>query len=498
MTKFEDVPTSTLKKFPHVFDDPKTLPKTIDPFTITTTTGFLPSALPQVALPDVFAPLTAIISRLPVVKDDGTPGLLATYELGPVVDTELPDLTDEVDKLLTADGKRDLHAVTAVFRDYSFLASSYLLEPCWQNWNISPEGGYGLGRDRLPHSVAGPMYRAAELLNLPPFLSYAAGYCLFNYTLESESKGYEYSNLRLIRAFENGIDPKSSEAGFILTHVHMVKETGPLIDGVARILNSLERGGDRTEINDAYRVLLAGMTKIEECMEDMWSNSKPGDYLSFRVFIFGITSQSMFPNGVVYEGIEDNQPLYFRGESGANDSIIPLLDHLLEIPMPETPLTKILHEFRAYRPLPHRQFLAHVRTMSEELGVRNYSSQDPETVFLYLKALDHVRSFRWRHWLFAREYIIKRTAHPTATGGSPIVTWLPNQLSAVMDLMISTYDQHAVPLLKNGLDSQGENLGSFDKYKDQLEDMMTVVRDQREKLAKEVERWCKERGVPAK
>lgn len=56
----------------------------------------------------------------------------------------------------------------------------------------------------------------------------------------------------------------------------------------------------------------------------MWKNSKPGDYISFRVFIFGITSQTMFPNGVVYEGIEDNQPLNFRGESGANDSIVSL------------------------------------------------------------------------------------------------------------------------------------------------------------------------------
>lgn len=90
--------------------------------------------------------------------------------------------------------------------------------------------------------------------------------------------------------------------------------------------------------------------------------------------------------------------------------------------MPNTPLTKILHEFRSYRPVQHRNFLAHVRVKSEELGVRNYSVQDSETVFLYLKALDHVRSFRWRHWLFAREYIIKRTPHPTATGGSPIVT----------------------------------------------------------------------------
>lgn len=98
------------------------------------------------------------------------------------------------------------------------------------------------------------------------------------------------------------------------------------------------------------------------------------------------------------------------------------MDHLLEVAMPSTPLTKILHEFRAYRPLPHREFLAHVRTKAEEVGVQQYSVQDPETAILYLKALDHVRSFRWRHWLFAREYIIKRTPYPTATGGSPIVT----------------------------------------------------------------------------
>lgn len=54
----------------------------------------------------------------------------------------------------------------------------------------------------------------------------------------------------------------------------------------------------------------------------MWGNSKPSEYLSFRVFIFGITNQSMFPNGVIYDGVEDNKPLAFRGESGANDSIV--------------------------------------------------------------------------------------------------------------------------------------------------------------------------------
>lgn len=90
--------------------------------------------------------------------------------------------------------------------------------------------------------------------------------------------------------------------------------------------------------------------------------------------------------------------------------------------MPSTPLTKILHEFRAYRPLPHREFLAHMNSKSQEVGVFDFAKKDTETIILFLKTLNHVRSFRWRHWLFAREYIIRRTPHPTATGGSPIVT----------------------------------------------------------------------------
>ena len=36
-----------------------------------------------------------------------------------------------------------------------------------------------------------------------------------------------------------------------------------------------------------------------------------------------MSSQSMFPHGVVYEGVSE-EPLSFRGESGANDSMVRL------------------------------------------------------------------------------------------------------------------------------------------------------------------------------
>jgi indoleamine 2,3-dioxygenase len=329
-------------------------------------------------------------------------------------------------------------------------------------------------------------------------MSYAASYALYNYSLVNPNLGAsEYSNIRLIRAFERGLDASSSEAGFILTHVHMVQETGPLIAGAIDLLATVEhRPKDVPSAISAFQTLLTTMTRIEAHMEQMWTHSLPKDYISYRTFIFGITSQSMFPNGVIYQGTRygDNKPLYFRGESGANDSIIPLLDHLLEIPMPKNPLTDILRDFRSYRPKPHREFLAWVMSKSAEIGVKNYcthassSNNDPSRLLptLYLKLLDHVRSFRWRHWLFAREYIIKRSSHPTATGGSPIVTWLPNQLFAVMDLMEQVFVDSGLAKLVE----QGE--GQEAKV---VKEIMDNVALQKDKLDKEVRKYCSERGV---
>ena len=318
-------------------------------------------------------------------------------------------------------------------------------------------------------------------------MSYAAAYALYNYKLDDARLGTEvYSNLRLIRAFERGLDPASSEAGFVLTHVHMVSNTGPLISGAMDLLHTIEHSpNNRDEAITALTTMLSAMSRIEASMEQMWSHSQPKDYISYRTFIFGITNQSMFPDGVVYQGCFDDQRQFFRGESGANDSIIPLLDNLCQIPMPANPLTDILKDFRNYRPRQHRLFLSYVESKATELGVREYcSGHGMEVAALFLRLLDHVRSFRWRHWLFAREYIIKRSRHPTATGGSPIVTWLPNQLGAVMELMQDVY-------VRSGLERRVQE--GRDGMKG-LARMMDKVAEQKVRLDKEVERYCLERG----
>ncbi|KAK5658554.1 hypothetical protein OQA88_1947 [Cercophora sp. LCS_1] len=446
-----------------VLDDPLPNDTSLPAFMVSTKRGFLPRMDPIATLPPEFAPLEAILQAMPVKTLDGSPGLLAQSKLGETVDANLPDLTPFVDKYST-----NLPLMNALYRDYSFLASAYLLEPCHTRFT----GGepYGLGRSTLPRNIALPISRCASILAFKPFMEYAGSYALFNYTLISPTQGLVPSNLRLIRAFEHGLDPSSSEAGFVLVHIDMARHSGPLVTSTLQVLSSVQ-SHSRPQLNEGLSSLLSSLRQINTAMETMWTRSKPHQYTSFRTFIFGITSQSMFPHGVVYEGVSD-QPVSFRGESGANDSMIPLVDNLLEIPMPDTPLTEILKDFREYRPSNHREFLGWVRARSEGMGLKEWAVQDGESRKLWVMCLDQVREFRWRHWCFAREYIMKRTRHPTATGGSPIVTWLPNQLGAVLEEMA-----------RLGEGCEG------------CEGVMEVVERQRGMLEREVRRFCEERGV---
>lgn len=455
----------------NVLRDTKPNDTSLPAFMVSTTRGFLPRHEPIIELPSEFDELESILVRMPIKTLNGMPGLLATATLGETVLKELPDLTDAINKY-----QENLPLMNALYRDYSFLASAYLLEPCHERF-MNGES-YGLGRQTLPSVISLPISRCAELAGFKPFMEYAGSYALFNYRLEDPNRGLEYDNLRLIRAFEHGLDPKSSEAGFVLVHVDMVKNSGPLIDGVVSALGACA-ANDREAFDFGMNKVVQAMIKVNKVMDGMWGKSKPGDYTSFRTFIFGITSQSMFPHGVIYEGVSE-EPLSFRGESGANDSMIPLCDNLLQITMPKTPLTSILQDFRSYRPGNHREFLAYVAARSASLSLKSYALAEPSSAALYIRALNQVRDFRWRHWCFTREYILKRTNHPVATGGSPIVTWLPNQLMAVLNAMCEAWEL------------SGGNLGK------DCEDIMEQVITQKESLAKEVEKYCKERNVDIK
>jgi indoleamine 2,3-dioxygenase len=99
-------------------------------------------------------------------------------------------------------------------------------------------------------------------------MEYAGSYALFNYRLEDPTLGLQYENLRLIRAFEHGLDPKSSEAGFVLVHVDMVQNSPPLVDGVVSALDACG-ASDREAFNGGLEKVVSSMTKVNKVMDGM-------------------------------------------------------------------------------------------------------------------------------------------------------------------------------------------------------------------------------------
>lgn len=139
-----------------VLDDLCLEDATLSPLIVSTDRGFLPRMNPISKLPPEFERLEILLEQMPVITASGHAGLLSTGSLGEVVDLELPNLLDAVQLY-----KQDLAIMTALFRDYTFVASAYLLEPCHLRSMQGKE--FGLGRQTLPAQIAQPLCLCAEL-----------------------------------------------------------------------------------------------------------------------------------------------------------------------------------------------------------------------------------------------------------------------------------------------------------------------------------------------
>lgn len=435
-------------------------------------------------MPEKFAPLEHLLQEMPLIKPDGSAGLLAKGLFG-AKSADIPDYTKEIESI------SDHQLLAALFRDYTFWASAYLLEPCNLRFmEKNDTADYGLGREVLPLNIASPLSLVAKKLGAKPFMEYAQSYALYNWKKTDRSGPLQFDNLQVIRTF-SGLP---SEAAFILVHVTMVSRTPKLVAAANDVLKAAEHK-DRNALNAAMKSYCDIMRSINAEMETMWGRSLPEDYQHFRIFIMGTKDQPMFPNGVWYEARDPKNsdkviregPFQYRGESGANDSIIPTTDNLLELTdsMPSNQLTEILKDFRSYRPLAHNTFVKTVYEQAKKAGVKAFSLQDAVTATHYLSILDQVRDFRFRHWNFTKEYIIKRSAHPVATGGSPIVEWLPNQLGAVLNAMQDVAGQIHDDQVPQSM-------------REELTAIRSRITSQSNQLAREVEKLRAERSTGCK
>jgi len=401
----------------------------------------MPSTKPMAVLPKQFEPLENLMKNMSHWQDGKETGLLATNSFRKFVDSDFPDLTEAV---MNSD-PNDAALNTALFRDYSFAASSYILEPCHHTYLET--GDYGIGESELPAKLAKPQVELAKRLGYKqPLLDYGHGYALYNWQYkngkDADPTSDKFQNKDIIKDPQDLLSEMNvirnfhgcgNEDGFILNHVAIVSSTNKQFAANELIMDGLAEK-DRAKFNRGLVKLDKFLKEIESSFMHMWKESRPARYLDFRTFIMGIQGNTdIFPNGVIYRGCFDDKPQAFRGETGAQDSIIPAVDSCLGLSYPNNSLTSYLFELRDYRPYTHQDYINWLAEQSSKHDIKSFAMADSHSAFLMLKAMHKTFTFRHLHFNMVKKYIIDNTKYPRATGGTPITTWLPNQTGACLE-----------------------------------------------------------------
>ena len=375
----------------------------LESFAISPSRGFLPTADPVLVTGIQLFDCT--VGR--VAHD--LPRLMTTGRLRSHLDA-LPDI-DISDLLATADEPR---VTTALMRTYSFLAHAYV-------W-CGPEPA-----TVLPRNIAVPFHAIATHLGRPPVLSYAS-YGLDNWQRIDPAGPVEIGNIRLIQNFLGGLD----EDWFILIHIEIEARAAAAIAAIPDIVRA-------TDDKDVA-ALIDGLTTVEAALRGMHATlcrmTEACDpyiyYTRARPYIHGWKDNPSLPDGLVYEGVGEygGTPQRFRGETGAQSSIIPALDALLGIGHDAGPLHDYLMEMRDYMPPGHRAFVA---ALEAHGGIRHLverrAKKDAALSEAYNACVDGVYRFRQKHLEYAATYIhqqAQRSDNPIeiGTGGTPFMAYL--------------------------------------------------------------------------
>jgi indoleamine 2,3-dioxygenase len=267
----------------------------------------------------------------------------------------------------------------------------------------------------LPHNIAGPLCDVCARLGRPPILSYD-GYALFNWKRFDPAGPIALGNIDTIQNFVHLYD----EHWFILVHVEIEALAARLleaIDGASEALTAGDLSGASTAVKAVAQAVWAQVETLRRIPEKM---DPALYYKTFRPYI-------RFFEGVIYEGI-DSVPMDFRGETGAQSSVVPTVVAFFKIPHSPTMLTDHLADMRRFMPREHRDLIALVERMPDPRGKVDKAP--------YNEALEALATFRETHFEFARRYIEAHERDPRGTGGTPYLKWLGQLIHETRAYMI--------------------------------------------------------------
>ena len=278
----------------------------------------------------------------------------------------------------------------------------------------------------LPEALAKPWTQVANILGRPPILSYAS-YCLDNWYRLNKKENISLENVGLLTNFLGGVD----EDWFVTIHV-CIEDAAREAIGAADSISKLNDKNSVKDFSDQLKLIISSLRKVNAIFSRMPEKCDPYVYYHrVRPFIFGTKDNPDLKKGLIYKNQYNNKPQFFRGETGAQSSIMPLLDGALGIYHTEDHLRHYLNEMRDYMPPKHRRSIEIVEKRS---NAKSCILESKKLTSEYNKCLEEIRIFRAQHLEFAATYIHKQSqiTNPfgrggstiTGTGGTPFMKYL--------------------------------------------------------------------------
>ncbi|KAG2450623.1 hypothetical protein HYH02_004463 [Chlamydomonas schloesseri] len=298
----------------------------------------------------------------------------------------------------------------------------------------------------LPAVLAVPWARAAAAVGMPPVLTYAT-YNLLNWRRLDPSLPPLLDNLASINNFLGGPD----EEWFRLVHVDIEARAGPAVAGLARLQQAAaqdDAGGvllGLGAISAALRAMQATLARIgERCEPQQY-------YTRVRPPIAGWRNSPQLPQGLVYEGMYGGAPVQLYGATGAQSSVVPAFDRVLDIRHEQGRLRDYLDAMVAHMPPPHRAFLARLAAANANdntnmglrggqqpaaaANVRSYvlaaaasgssHSRGGELRDAYDCAVEELERFRSLHRAVAQRFIVQPASATAPSSASPAAASRP-------------------------------------------------------------------------
>ncbi|KAG9322862.1 hypothetical protein KVV02_001196 [Mortierella alpina] len=284
---------------------------------------------------------------------------------------------------------------------------------------------WGAGLDiaqSIPASLAVPWQAISDLIDIPPVLTYASN-DLWNWKLKDPNGPYDVENLTTLTTMTGTPDEDWFDIVSVAVEVAGGSSLQPLLDAMQAVHED-----DLATVTQSLNIALSHLQKVGKLLARMFENCAPEVfYWRIRKFLAGSENLASLglPNGLEYQGVNNNERKHLMGATAGQSSLFPALDLIFGIEHyqksqdnsssnnPTKTPNALLLKMKGFMPGPHRAFLDH---LAQVANLRSYvltkADSDPSSIAVtdlvtaYDACLHQIKLFRDTHIQIVTRYIL--------------------------------------------------------------------------------------------